>query len=201
MKTYIFYIAHAHGCFMNASERYLARSMFSSEDVAISQLHISAKEFLRSHAGCMQFCKPQQDIEARYKDEYNALWKKHEEDIDAIRSKYWELLQAANDKAPGVYGFENPEVTKLISERANEYRKIDDAYEAARKVVDDKCDAEKKQWRIYNAKDVDAFIKKCQAYNKEHKIDGLTFYCTVDRKKDDSGFPFVDMGYSKCIIE
>lgn len=201
-RLYKFYIAHAHGCYMDPSERYLARSMFSSDDTALSQLHHSAKEFLRSHAGCIHFSEPQNILDSKADDECKALWKKHEDDIEAIQVKYSKLLQEAIDKLPrGVLAFESEEYNKLTADRANEYRKVDEEYSTARDAVLAKYEEAKKEWRIYKAEEVDAFIKKCQAYNKEKKKDGLQFYCTIDRKKDSSGFPYVDMGYCKCQVE
>ena len=201
-RLYKFYIAHAHGCFMDPSERYLARSMFSTEDTAISQLNHSAKEFLRSHTGCIQFGEPLTILDNQADAECDALWKKHEEDIEAIQVKYSELIRKATDRLPrGVLAFDSDEYRKLTDDRANEYRKVDDAYDAARDAVQAKYEEAKKEWRIYKAEDVDAFIKKCQKYNKEKKKDGLQFYCTIDRKKDSSGFPYVDMGYCKCQVE
>ncbi len=201
-RLYKFYIAHAHGCYMDPSERYLARSMFSAEATADAQLHHSAQEFLRSHTGCIQFCEPQNIIESKADDECKVLWKKHEDDIEAIQVKYTKLLQEATDKLPrSMMSFESEEVNKLTAERANEYRKVDDEYTTARDAVLAKCEEAKKEWRIYKAEDVDAFIKKCKAYNAEKKKSGLQFYCTIDRKKDNSGFPYVDMGYCKMQVE
>jgi hypothetical protein len=201
-RLYKFYIAHAHGCFMDPSERYLARSMFSCEDTADTQLHHSAQEFLRSHVGCIHFSEPQTILESKADDECKVLWKKHEDDIEAIQVKYTELLRKASEKLPrSALMFESDECNKLINERANEYRKVDDEYSTARDAVYAKCEEAKKEWRIYKAEDVDAFIKKCQAYNKEKKKSGLQFYCTIDRKKDNSGFPYVDMGYCKMQVE
>lgn len=201
-RLYKFYIAHAHGCYMDPSERYLARSMFSSEDTADSQLHHSAAEFLRSHTGCIHFCEPQNILDSKADDECKVLWKKHEDDIEAIQVKYSKLIQEASDKVPrGKMVFESEEYNKLTADRANEYRKVDDEYSAARDAVLAKYEEAKKEWRIYKATDVDAFIKKCHEYNKEKKKDGLQLYCTIDRKKDNSGFPYVDMGYCKCQVE
>lgn len=201
-RLYKFYIAHAHGCYMDPSERYLARSMFSTEDTALSQLHHSAKEFLRSHTGCIQFCEPQNILDSKADDECKVLWKKHEDDIEAIQVKYSKLLQEATDKLPrSMMAFDSEECNKLTADRANEYRTVDDEYSTARDAVLAKYEDAKKEWRIYKAEDVDAFIKKCQAYNTEKKKDGLQFYCTVNRKQDNSGFPYVDMGYCKCQVE
>ena len=201
-RLYKFYIAHAHGCFMDPSERYLARSMFSTEATADSQLHHSAAEFLRSHTGCINFSEPQTELDSKADDECKVLWKKHEDDIEAVQVKYTKLLQEVSDKVPrGELVFENKEYNKLTADRANEYRKVDDEYSAARDAVLAKCEADKKEWKCYKAEDVDAFIKKCHEYNKEKKKEGLAFYCTIDRKKDSSGFPYVDMGYCKCQAE
>ncbi len=203
-RLYNFYIAHAHGCFTEPSERYLARSMFSTEDTAISQLTHSAKEFLRSHTGCIHFCEPQTVLDSQADDECKALWKKHEDDIEAIQVKYTELLREATDKLPrGVLAFESKECNKLTADRANEYRKVDDEYDTAHDAVLAKYEEAKKEWRIYKAEDVDAFIQKCHAYNaeKKNKPKGLQLYCTIDRKKDHTGFPYVDMGYCACQVE
>ena len=202
-NLYKFFIAHAHGfCYMDASERYLARSMFSTEATADSQLHHSAAEFLRSHTGCINFSEPQKEIEKAASRKLDELERCHEDAAQAICDKYEPLFRAAYDKVPrGQTVFDDPAVEKLARDKGNELRDALNAYEHDRDAVEDKCEADKKEWKCYKAEDVDAFIKKCQAYNKEKKKDGLMFYCTIDRKKDSSGFPYVDMGYCKCQVE
>jgi hypothetical protein len=111
-----------------------------------------------------------------------------------------EPLYRVHECSFGVLAFESKEYNKLTADRANEYSKVDEEYSTARDAVLTKYEEANKEWRICKAEDVDAFIKKCQAYNKEKKKEGLQLYCTINRKKDSSGFPYVDMGYCKCQV-